>query len=97
LREDFLLRARTDAAMLAACRGERSADAMSPTAVEHARVIAHGLAENAGMAGFHRVGTRAARLEDALEAEPVGTITSDMVARAIEGLIREIRRIAPTS
>jgi CheY-like chemotaxis protein len=97
LREDFMLRARTEGAMLAACRAALAADATSPMAVEHVKVIAHGLAENAGMAGFHRVGTEAARLEDAVEAAPAGAATSDMLSRALDCLIQEIRRIAPAS
>jgi CheY-like chemotaxis protein len=97
LRETFILRARTDAATLAACQVPLSADANSPAPLEQLKVIARELAEGAGMFGLHRIGTEAALLEDSADVGPEDPFAPSRLARALDGVIEEIRRIAPTS
>jgi CheY-like chemotaxis protein/HPt (histidine-containing phosphotransfer) domain-containing protein len=84
LRNAFLLRARTDAKVLAELRGRiENGDAWS--ALNQIEGIAHGLSEAASIYGFYRLSGDAGTLEDAA-ASGSGRPTTD-VRRAIDALI----------
>ncbi len=71
LRDGFIKRLRTDAAVLAQCRGDLADAATSTAALEQIKTFAHALAGAAGIFGFQQVTVAAAALEK-ITAEKLG-------------------------
>jgi two-component system OmpR family response regulator len=92
-RSDFLLRARADARMLTMLRHAMGNDQGSSAALHRIAAIAHGLADDAGLRGFPRIGTDAGALEDAAASTAPGEALTD-VQRTLDELIVGIEREA---
>jgi CheY-like chemotaxis protein len=88
----FLMRSRGDAAVLAELRA-RLAKANSPAVLDRIEAIARGLAEGAGIYGFHRLGAAAAALTAAVAARICGADSGDVEA-AVEELMAGIDEAA---
>jgi CheY-like chemotaxis protein len=87
LRNDFLLRARSDAEVLAELRGTIGNGHAAPSALHQIETIAHSLCEAAGIYGFHHISTDAGALEDAAAA--TGAASANIV-RALDALVAGI-------
>jgi CheY-like chemotaxis protein len=95
-RNDFLLRARADARMLTMLRDAIGNDQGSSAALHQIATIAHGLADDAGLRGFPRVGTDAGALEDAAASTAPGEALTD-IQHTLDALIAGIEReVVPT-
>jgi CheY-like chemotaxis protein len=88
----FLMRSRGDAAVLAELRA-RLAKANSLAVLDRIEAIARGLAEGAGIYGFHRLGAAAAALTAAVAARICGADSGDVEA-AVEELMAGIDEAA---
>jgi CheY-like chemotaxis protein len=91
MRSVFVLRAKSDAEVLASCRLTLAKDAGSAT-MERVRTIAHGIAGAAGLYGFNRIGDDAAALEDAVVAKLDGGGTASDVVLALDRLSATMER-----
>jgi CheY-like chemotaxis protein len=95
-RSDFLLRARTDTRVLTMLRHAIGNDQGSSAALHRIASIAHGLAGDAGLRGFPRIGTDAGALEDAAASTAPGEALTD-IQRTLDELIAGIEReVVPT-
>jgi CheY-like chemotaxis protein len=89
LRAVFARRAMSDAAALADCRTQLSADA-GPATIARLREIAHGLAGAAGLFGFDQISRDAAALEDAVIAKLSGGGTPRELTQALDQLTQRL-------
>jgi len=90
LRTVFARRAMSDAAALASCRSELSAEG-GAAAIGRVREIAHGLAGAAGLFGFHQISSDAAALEDAVIAKLQGGGTPKELTQALDRLMSRLQ------
>jgi CheY-like chemotaxis protein len=95
-RSDFLRRARADARRLTMLRHAIGNDQGSSAALHRIAAIAHGLADDAGLRDFPRIGTDAGALEDAAASTAPGEALTD-IQRTLDALIAGIEReVVPT-
>jgi hypothetical protein len=92
LRENFLERARRDAAALAPYRSALAPDGHSVRAVEQVETIAHGLEGAGGIFGFPRISELAAVLARSAEGMLEGSGSPTAVQQALDDLLAEIER-----
>jgi CheY-like chemotaxis protein len=92
MRENFLQRARNDAAALAPYRVALMPDGHSLPAVEQVRTIAHGLAGAGGIFGFPVISDKSAALAQAADAMLDGTGAASCVMSALDELLTQIEQ-----
>jgi CheY-like chemotaxis protein len=92
LRENFLERARRDAAALAPYRAALAPDSHSGRALEQVKIIAHGLAGAGGIFGFPRISELSTTLARSAESMLDGTGGPAAVQQALDDLLAEIER-----
>jgi CheY-like chemotaxis protein len=93
LREGFLQRLRSDAAMLAKCQDALAKDGDSAPTHEEIKAFAHALAGAAGIFGCHEVGERAAALNRTIAQRRNQTDQPGTVERALERLLASMAKV----
>jgi CheY-like chemotaxis protein len=92
LRDNFLDRARRDAASLSPYRAALAPDGHSSAALEQVKSIAHGLAGAGGIFGFPAISELSAALARAADALLAGTGTAADVEKALDALLAEVEK-----
>jgi two-component system OmpR family response regulator len=87
LRNNFLLRVRADAKVLAELGNAIADDRDAAHALHQIETIAHALSEAAGIYGFHRISTDAGALEDAVVTSPAASAD---IRQALDALVASI-------
>jgi CheY-like chemotaxis protein len=92
LRENFLERARRDAASLEPYRAALAPDGHSTPALEQVKSISHSLAGAGGIFGFPAISDLSAELARAADAMLAGTGTAHDVEKALDALLAEVEK-----
>jgi CheY-like chemotaxis protein len=93
LREGFVTRLRTDAAVFAACRSDLSDPNLVPDALKQIKAFAHALCGAAGIFGFNDVSRNAQALERAITERTEGDEATAPIEFALHTLLTTIERV----